>query len=150
MHVSMIFFVVVFGTFELYKKHVGLDSVLKFILIAILNLFAITIIAPFAISFLGSLGVSRVESYLEGSGDDQTRVFISIAIYSFFLFLAHLKLKNDDVNNLFIVMMFSVFGMMLAFPGATGIPGTKGFWIRARISAYTGGTVDVFFTPTES
>jgi hypothetical protein len=37
------------------------------------------------------------------------------------LFLAQLKLKNDDVNNLFVLLLFGVFGLMVAFPGATGI-----------------------------
>src|SRR6266850_4267744 len=40
-------------------------------------------------------------------------------------------------------------GTWLIFPGTgSGFPGTKGLWIRARLSALTGGTVDVFFQPT--
>jgi hypothetical protein len=130
MHVSMVFFIAIFLAFELYKKYVGLDSKLKFLLIAIINLSAITIVAPFAINYLGSLGLERLASYFEGSGEDQRNVFISVSIYSLFLFMAHLKLKNDDVNNLFIVVLFAVFGLMLAFPGATGI------YIRFLIFAF--------------
>jgi len=40
-------------------------------------------------------------------------------------------------------------GVWLIFPGTgSGYPGTKGLWIRARLSILTGGTVDVFFKPT--
>jgi len=130
MHFSMIFFVAVFGAFELYKKYVGLDTKLKFILIAILNLSAIKIISPLAIGFLISLGAKFLDTFLEGSGDDQTGVFLSISVYCVFLFLAHLKLKNDDVNSLFIIVLFAAFGMALAFPGATGI------YIRFLIFAF--------------
>jgi len=42
-------------------------------------------------------------------------------------------------------------GIWLIFPGTgSGFPGTKGLWIRARLSALTGGTVDVFFQPTKA
>lgn len=121
MHVAMLFFLAVFVVFELYRKYVGLKNARNFVLIAIFNLFAVTILSKPAIAYLDSLGLDRVQSYLEGSGQDQTSVFVSVLLYSIPLFLAQLRLKNDDVNSLFAVVFFSVLGMMVAFPGATGI-----------------------------
>jgi len=121
MHLSLIFFVGIFLAFELYKKYVGLDGTLKFLLIAILNLFAIAIVAPLAFSVLDSIGFSRLESYLEGSADDQVGVFLSISLYCVLLILAHLKFKSDELNSFFAVVLLATFGVVLAFPAATGV-----------------------------
>ncbi len=121
MHLSLIFFVVIFLAFELYKKYVGLDGTLKFLLIAILNLFAIAIVAPLAFSVLGYIGFDRLESYLEGSADDQVGVFFSISLYCVLLILAHLKFRNDELNSFFAVVLLATFGIVLAFPSATGV-----------------------------
>jgi hypothetical protein len=130
MHLSLMFFVVVFLAFEVYKKYIGLDSAPKFLLIAILNLFAIAIVAPFAFSYLDAIGFSRLESYLEGSAADQINVFVSISLYCAVLLLAHLKFRTDDLNSLFAVVLLATFGVVLAFPSANAV------YVRLLIFAF--------------
>jgi len=121
MHLSLIFFVPIFVAFEAYRKHVGFDRQYKFLIIAILNLLAIPVVAPLAFNVLDAIGFVRLESYLEGIPEDQAGVLLTVSLYCAMLFLAHLKLKSDDLNSFFAMVLFATFGLVVAFPTATGI-----------------------------
>lgn len=121
MHLPFTFFVAIFIAFNLYREYIGLEGPLKLTGLVLFNIIAVRLVLSLVIAGLSAFGLTGAESYFEGSGENFSGVFRLVVIYSVFLILVYAKTKNDDANKLFIVMIFAVFGIMLTFPGATGI-----------------------------
>jgi hypothetical protein len=121
MHLSMLFFVAGFQVFRLIRWNNGFDNKLKvsIVLVAILALFPL--IASSAVIYLDAIGLERVMSFLEAYGTDVRRVYLILGLYGVPMLVAFFALKSDDLNNLFMLLCFSVFSIVMALPAASGI-----------------------------
>jgi hypothetical protein len=121
MHLSAVFFVAVFLIHEFYKKHWGSHGKRTFAILLVLVCAALPGVSLIVFDLLDSIGLERILSYLEGSGDDRLYVFVSVSVYAVLLLIVHLTLKNDDANNIFILFSFAAFSIMFAFPQSNAI-----------------------------
>jgi hypothetical protein len=121
MHLSSIFFVFIFVTFELFNKYIGLNNIIKLLCLIISNFILIFVLSTLSINVLVSIGLERLVSYQAGSDGNYMGLFVRMGIYSIGLLLVYLILKSDKANNFFVVVLFSVFSLILIMPSATGI-----------------------------
>ena len=121
MHMAAIFFVLSFFTFRWIRRHNGFDNKLKFSVILVVILTVIPALSKVAIFYLDALGAGKIMSYFEGYGADITRVYMIIGLYAVPLLAAFYLLKSDDTNNLFMILCFAVFSIVLALPAANGV-----------------------------
>jgi hypothetical protein len=120
-HVSFIFFALIFFVSEIIRRNRGFDNKLKFSATLLVILTVIPLLARAAVFFLDSIGLARIMSYLEGYEIDVTRVYIVICLYAVPLLVSFYLLKNDDANYAMMVVCFSVFSIALALPGANSM-----------------------------
>jgi hypothetical protein len=121
MHLALVFFVLGFLVFKLIKNENGFDNKLKFSVALALLMGAVPLLSSIAVTYLDSIGLSRILSYFEGTGEDVTRVYMILGIYAVPMLAVFYFLKNDDPNNLFLILSFSVFSIVSALPAANGI-----------------------------
>jgi EpsG family len=121
MHLSLLFFVAGFLVFRLIRWNNGFDNKLKVSIVLVVILALFPFIASSAVVYLDAIGLERVMSYLEAYGTDVRRVYLILGLYGVPMLVAFFALKNDDLNNLFMVLCFSVFSIVMALPAASGI-----------------------------
>lgn len=121
MHLALVFFVLGFLIFQLLRNADGFNNKLKFSVALVLVMTVVPFLSSLAVTYLDSLGLARIMSYFEGTGEDATRVYLVLGIYAIPMLLAFYLLKGDDTNNLFMVLCFSVFSIVSALPAANGV-----------------------------
>jgi hypothetical protein len=121
MHISVIFFVLAFLTFQLVKESNGFENKLKFAIVLVLIMTIVPYLSTIAVASLDAIGLQRIMSYFEGYGEDVTRIYMILGLYAIPMLAAFYVLKNDDLNNLFMVLCFAVFSIVAALPAANGI-----------------------------
>jgi hypothetical protein len=121
MHVSLIFFVLGFVTFLIVKENGWFNNKLKISTILLLIMIVVPFLSSVAVTYLDALGLGRIMSYFIGSGADKARVYMVLGLYVTPLLAAYFLLKNDDTNNLIMILCFSVFSIVSALPAANGI-----------------------------
>lgn len=121
MHLSAIFFVLIFIAYQLYKSSVSFNRKYKFILFIVLLYLLLAVTFGRIIVYLDNLGLERILNYFTDNNDSMGLIILSSIVYSVLLFSSYLFLKNDKLNVFFIATMMSVFCIMIAFPAATGI-----------------------------
>lgn len=120
-HVSFALFVGLFWIYEPIRRRRGFDNKLKVSLFLAAVLAIVPAISKVAIFFLDSIGLARVMSYFEGTDADTARVYLIIALYIVPMLLSFYLFKVDSLNNLFLVLCFAVFSIVLALPGSNSI-----------------------------
>jgi hypothetical protein len=121
LHMSLIFFVLGFVTFLIIKENGWLNNKLKVSTILLLIMIIVPFLSTIAVTYLDAFGLDRIMSYFIGSGADKARVYMVLALYVTPLLVAYFLLKNDDTNNLIMILCFSVFSIVSALPAANGI-----------------------------
>jgi hypothetical protein len=121
MHLSLTFFVLGFLVFKLIKWNNGFDNKLKVLIVLLVILAFVPILSSSAVVYLDAIGLERVMSYLEAYVTDVRRVYLILGLYAVPMLAAFFLLKNDDPNNLIMVLCFSVFSIVMALPAASGI-----------------------------
>jgi hypothetical protein len=120
-HLSSIFFVMGFLTFRLIRRAKGFDNKLKFSIALILLLAVVPVLSSAAVAYLDSLGLARIKSYFEGTDADVVRVYLLVGLYVVPMLAAFYFLKNDDTNNLLMILSISVFAIVVGLPASNGI-----------------------------
>jgi EpsG family len=120
-HMSNLFLIVVFMLYQFLRKRGAFNNKLKFMIVLMLVLATIPAIARVGVVALDYLGMVRVMSYFEGSGTDEVRVYMLIAVYAVPQLVAFALLRNDNLNRVFMLLCFAVFSIVLALPAANGI-----------------------------
>lgn len=120
-HVSFVLFVALFWIYELIRRRHGFDNKLKVSLFLCAVLAIVPAVSKVAIFFLDSIGLARVMSYFEGTDADITRVYLITALYIVPMLLSFYLFKVDALNQLFLVLCFAVFSIVLALPGSNSI-----------------------------
>jgi len=121
MHLSAIFFVVIFIAYQIYRTTFSFDKKYKFIFFIALLYVLLAITFGRLIIYLDNLGLERILNYFTDNDDSMGLIILSSVVYSVLLCSSYLFLKNDKLNVFFIATMMAVFCIMIAFPAATGI-----------------------------
>lgn len=121
MHVSVIFFVIVFVVFKLIRTLNGFKNKLVFSLLLFAMMAAIPPLSSAAVALLDSIGIQRLMAFFEGYGTNVVRIYLLISLYALPMLLVFYFLRNDDANHLAMILCFAVFSIVLALPGANGI-----------------------------
>jgi len=120
-HISSLFFVMGFVTFKIIRANRGFDNKLKFSIALIILLAAVPVFSSLAVSYLDSLGLARVMSYLEGTDADVVRVYMLVGAYVIPMLVSFYLLRNDDTNHLLMILSLSVFTIVVGLPASNGI-----------------------------
>jgi EpsG family len=120
-HLSSIFFVIGFLTFRLIRGARGFDNKLKFTIVLVALLAVVPVLSSAAVAYLDSLGLARIMSYFEGTDADVVRVYLLVGLYVIPMLAAFYFLKNDDTNNLLMILSISVFTIVVGLPASNGI-----------------------------
>ncbi len=120
-HFAFLFVVLILAIFQWMSRHRAFDNKLKLTLVLLATLAAMPVLAQQAVLFMDSIGLARVMSYLEGYETDVTRVYLLMTLYSVPMLLAFYLLRNDRLNQLFMLLSFAIFSIALAMPGANTI-----------------------------
>jgi hypothetical protein len=79
------------------------------------------VLSSLAVAYLDSIGLARIMSYFEGTDANVLRVYLLVGLYVIPMLAAFYLLKNDDTNNLLMVLSFSVFAIVVGLPASNGI-----------------------------
>lgn len=119
---SLIFCFIFFITIFCIRK--GLfNNKLKATLFLLLSLPLSTLMSYLIIYFLDSIGLSRVLFYFLDGDINLIRIYLLIGVYAVPQILSFYFLKNDDLNKVLLMVCFSVFSIIVAFPGASSFYG---------------------------
>jgi hypothetical protein len=103
------------------RSNNGFDNKLKFSIALLLLLVAVPVLSSIAVGYLDALGLARIMRYFEGTDAEVTRVYLLLGLYVVPLLASFYRLRNDDANNLLMVLCFSVFTIVAGLPAANGI-----------------------------
>jgi EpsG family len=120
-HISSLFFVMGFVTFKVIRANRGFDNKLKFSIALIVLLAVVPVFSSFAVSYLDSIGLARIMSYLEGKDADVLRVYMLVGLYLVPLLASFYLLENDDANHLLMILSLSVFTIVVGLPASNGM-----------------------------
>lgn len=121
MHLSLVFFVIVYWAFLAIRKVDGFSNRRRFVVLIVLMCAIAPILSAIAVRYLDALGMARILAYFEADAGSRLRTYLLLGVYAFPMLLAYLKLRNDDLNHLLLVICFSVFSIVMALPAANGI-----------------------------
>jgi hypothetical protein len=121
MHMALLFFVAGFVTFLIIKENGWFKNKIKISIVLLLIMIIVPFLSTIAVTYLDALGLDRIMSFFIGSGADKARVYMILGLYVTPLLAAYFFLRNDDTNNLIMILCFSVFSIVSALPAANGI-----------------------------
>jgi hypothetical protein len=121
MHVSIIFFVLVFLAFDYMRKRNAFDNKTKVSIVLLMLLTIIPIVSSALVQMLDSIGFARIMGYFQSAGANPIRVYLLMGVYALPLLVAFYLLRNDAANNLFMVLNLAAFSIVLALPAANAI-----------------------------
>jgi hypothetical protein len=120
-HFAFLFFTIILFVFLLMRRYRTFDNKLKLTLILLAAMAVMPLLARQAVFFLDSIGLARIMSYFEGYDTDVTRVYLLMTLYTVPMLAAFYLLRNDPLNQLFMLLSFTIFSIALAMPGANTI-----------------------------
>ena len=121
MHLSLVFFVITYWVFLAIRRVDGFANKRRFVVLMALLMMIAPVVSAIAVRYLDAIGMSRILAYFEADAGSRIRTYLLLSFYAFPMLLAYLKLRNDDMNHLFLVIAFAVFSIVVALPGANGI-----------------------------
>jgi hypothetical protein len=121
MHVSLVFFLVGYFAFQAIRKSKLFNDKLKFSLVLAALMIVVPVLSARVVNYLDLIGLARIMSFFEGHGADVFRVYTILGLYMTSMLASFYLLKHDAANNLFVVLCFSVFSIVVALPESNGI-----------------------------
>ena len=121
MHLSCVFYSLLFVAAEWVRRRGGFENKLRVSVLLALILLVMPIVSSAAVFFLDSIGLARIMTYFEGYDVDVVRVYLIIGVYAVPMLIVYYLLPNDAMNNLFMVLCFAVFSIVMALPGANSL-----------------------------
>jgi hypothetical protein len=121
MHVSLVFFLIVYWVFLLLRRINAFDHKLRFVLLLGVLMTVVPVTSSIAVGVLDSLGMARIMSFFETGEGSKLRVYLLLIGYALPMLVTFFWLRTDDMNRLILLLCFAVFSIVLALPGANGI-----------------------------
>jgi hypothetical protein len=121
MHMSLVFYVITYWVFLVLRRTNAFDRKLRFVVLLTMMMAIVPALSTIAITFLDSIGISKIMSFFETGEGSTLRVYLVLLGYGVPMLAAFFWLDNDDINRLFLLLNFAVFSIVLALPGANGI-----------------------------
>jgi hypothetical protein len=121
MHMSLVFYLITYWTFLVLRRMNAFDNKLRFVMLLAMMMAIVPALSTIAISFLDSIGISKIMAFFETGEGSRMRVYLVLIGYAIPMLAAFFWLESDDINRLILLMNFAVFSIVLALPAANGI-----------------------------